>query len=211
MDDLSKRIAAGEQQLSKLDPKLGKIIALQAPIVHEPRTNYFMSLSRSITGQQLSVKAAATIFARFKALTGLDPRRVMAATPEQLRAAGLSGAKARYIQDLAAHFAHDPAVYNHLDTFPDDQVIAELTAIKGVGTWTAQMFLMFTLVRLDVFAPDDVGLQNAMRRLYGWADLPPKAQLIATADRWRPYRTIASWHLWASLKNEPSPRRESIG
>jgi DNA-3-methyladenine glycosylase II len=101
------------------------------------------------------------------------------------------------------HFAADPAIYSHLETLSDEEVIRELTLVKGVGIWTAQMFLMFTLVRLDVFAADDVGLQNAMLKLYAWPSRPTKTDLLTAADKWRPYRTIASWHLWESLKNAP--------
>jgi DNA-3-methyladenine glycosylase II len=203
MEDLRQRIEKGERELQKLDPIMGKLITRHGTIIREPRTDYFMSLSRGIIGQQLSVKAASTIFSRFEALTGLDPQRVVAATHDELRSVGLSNAKANYIQDLAQHFATDPAVYNHLDALTDEEVIAELIAVKGIGIWTAQMFLIFTLVRLDVFAPDDVGLQNAMRRLYGWDTLPPKTELLVKSEVWRPYRTIASWHLWHSLDNEP--------
>jgi len=104
---------------------------------------------------------------------------------------------------LAQHFVANPRVYDHLDQLSDDEVIAELTAIKGIGVWTAQMFLMFTLLRPDVFAPDDIGLQRAMKLLYGWEAIPPKRELEAFAERWRPYRTVASWHLWESLNNTP--------
>src|SRR5262249_51818122 len=124
-------------------------------------------------------------------------------SPEQLRALGLSRSKGSYIHDLAEHFVRDAAVFDHLDRLPDADVIAELTRVKGIGIWTAQMFLMFTLGRLDVFAPDDVGLQRAIVQLYDLPAVPPRAELEALADRWRPYRTVACWHLWQSLDNEP--------
>jgi DNA-3-methyladenine glycosylase II len=104
---------------------------------------------------------------------------------------------------LAVKFAGNPGVYEHLERLDDAAVVQELTAITGIGVWTAQMFLMFTLVRLDVFAPDDAGLQRAMKALYGWEILPPRAQLVEAAARWKPYRTVAAWHLWKSLHNEP--------
>lgn len=94
-------------------------------------------------------------------------------------------------------------VFNHLDTLSDDEVITELTKIKGIGVWTAQMFLMFTLVRPDIFAPDDRGLQLAVQRLYALPDVPPRSELEQIATKWAPYRTIASWHLWHSLNNSP--------
>lgn len=196
-------IRKGEEELRRLDPILGAIIATQDSLVHEPRDNYFSSLARSIVGQQISVKAASSIFGRLEQQTGLDPRAVAALTEADTKMIGLSAGKARYIKDLARHFVEDSAVFNHLESLDDDAVIAELTKVKGIGVWTAQMFLMFTLGRLDVFAPDDVGLQKAMMRLYGWETLPSRAELIQFAERWRPYRTIAAWHLWESLDNAP--------
>lgn len=194
-----------EQQLQTLDPQLGALIRAQ-PLQPRPRrTDYFSSLCRSIVGQQVSVKAAAAIFGRLRAATGLMPARVLAIDDVQTKEIGLSKQKTAYIKDLAGHFLADPAVYDHLERQDDDQVIRELTAVKGIGIWTAQMFLMFTLARPDVFAPDDVGLQRAMLRLYDWETLPPKRELEAAALRWRPFRTVASLHLWQSLDNAPAP------
>lgn len=200
---ISEQIAAAEQALVGLDPELGRLVELQRPIVHTPRTDYFFSLVRSIVGQQVSVMAAAAIFARVQAATDMEPRRMLALSDGELKALGLSRQKIRYVRDLAGKFAANPGVYEHLDRLSDEEVIQELTAITGVGVWTAQMFLMFTLVRLDVFAPDDVGLQRGMKNLYGWETIPPRAELAQTAARWKPYRTVAAWHLWKSLHNEP--------
>jgi len=193
-----------EHELSKFDPVLGSLISRQGTIYREPRRNYFASLARAITGQQLSVSAAATIYKRLEDLTRLDPQNIAMLREEEIKTIGLSRPKARYIQDLAQHFVEDSAVFNHLDTLSDDHVIEELTKIKGIGVWTAQMFLMFTLVRPDVFAPDDVGLQRAIVKLYGLKETPSRSELEATAEKWKPYRTIASWHLWESLHNDPS-------
>lgn len=203
MNKLDQKIRLAESQLIILDPKLGQLIELQKPIIHKPRTNYFFSLSRSIVGQQVSVAAASTIFARLDAATSLDPKKVAKLTDKQIKTIGLSRQKTSYIKDLARHFINNPEVYNHLGQLNDEAVIADLTAVKGIGTWTAQMFLMFTLVRLDVFAPDDIGLQRAMKNLYGWKSVPTKQKLEKTAERWRPYRTVACWHLWQSLHNAP--------
>lgn len=196
-------LSNAEQALIKLDPLLGTLIQRQGTIHREPRSDYFTSLVRAIVGQQLSVKAASSIFERLNQATNLDPKKVTMLSEDEARALGLSRPKARYIHDLAAHFVEDSAVFNHLDSLNDDEVIKELTAIKGIGVWTAQMFLMFTLIRPDVFAPDDVGLQQAMKRLYGWQEIPASAELAAYAQRWSPYRTTASWHLWHSLDNTP--------
>ena len=201
---IEREIAKAEKELQGLDSKLGTLIELQKPLLHKPRTNYFFSLCRSIIGQQVSVAAAATIFGRLEAATDIDPTKIAKLSESAIKAIGLSRQKAGYIKDLAQHFVDDPQVYNHLGQLPDEEVIADLTAVKGIGVWTAQMFLMFTLVRLDVFAPDDIGLQRAMKQLYGWKIVPSKEKLERTAERWRPYRTVACWHLWHSLDNEPA-------
>ncbi len=133
----------------------------------------------------------------------MDPVRIAKLTQEQSREIGLSGQKYKYIHDLAEHFVRDSMVFNHLDTLSDEEVITELTKVKGIGVWTAQMFLMFTLVRPDVFAPDDRGLQLAVQRLYDLPDVPPRSELEQIAAKWAPYRTVASWHLWHSLNNSP--------
>lgn len=202
--DISVEIAVAEQALIGLDPVLGKLIQLQAPILHKPRTDYFYSLVRSIVGQQVSVAAAAAIFDRLNNTTGIDPKRLATASDENLKAVGLSRQKIRYVRDLADKFVATPAIYAHLDRLTDSQVIEELTAVTGIGVWSAQMFLMFTLVRLDVFAPDDIGLQRAMKNLYRWDSVPPRMELEQKAAIWKPYRTVASWHLWKSLRNEPT-------
>lgn len=198
------RIAEAETALMNMDPDIGRLIELQRPVVHVPRVSYFLSLCRSIIGQQVSVAAAAAIFSRFETVTAADPRKVIALTDEQVKEIGLSKQKTVYLKDLACHFVDNPDVYTHLEQASDAEVIAELTTVKGIGEWTAQMFLMFTLARLDVFAPDDVGVQNGMKLLYGWDELPSKKELVAIAERWRPYRTVACWHLWRSLENTPA-------
>jgi DNA-3-methyladenine glycosylase II len=196
-------LQAAEKELARLDPILGALIATQKLDIRRPRDDYFISLSRSIIGQQVSVAAANAIFGRFETMTKLDPHMVVTLEEEAIKTVGLSRQKAGYLKDLAQHFVDDPTVYNHLDKQTDDQVIAELTDVKGIGVWTAQMFLMFTLNRPDIFAPDDVGLQRAMIKLYGWETVLPKKELVAFAEQWQPYRTVASLHLWHSLDNNP--------
>jgi DNA-3-methyladenine glycosylase II len=197
------KFSQAEQALSVLDSDMAVLIRRNGPIVREPRTDFFASLARSIISQQISVKAAAAILGRFEAATNMDPARIVALTQDQARTIGLSGQKYKYIHDLAEHFVRDSMVFNHLDTLSDDEVIEELTKIKGIGVWTAQMFLMFTLVRPDVFAPDDRGLQLAVKKLYDLPDVPSRTELMDIAAKWAPYRTVASWHLWHSLDNEP--------
>ena len=201
---IEQQILLAEKELIKLDPVLGELIKLQSPLVHKPRTNYFFSLCRSIVGQQVSVAAAATIFGRLETATDINPAKIARLSEAQIKAIGLSRQKAGHIKDLAQHFVDNPQVYNHLGQLSDEEVIKDLTEVKGIGVWTAQMFLMFTLVRLDVFAPDDIGLQRALKQLYGWKTVPSKEKLEKTAEAWRPYRTVACWHLWHSLDNEPA-------
>jgi DNA-3-methyladenine glycosylase II len=196
-------IKQAEKALIKQDPVLGALIKKQKLKPPARERGYFEALSGSIISQQISTYAAAAIYKRFADKTKLKPQNFLSLNPEEIKAIGLSGQKARYIADLAEHFVKDPNVYNHLERQTDEQVIAELTEIKGIGKWTAQMFLIFTLARPDVFAPDDVGLQRGMLNLYGWQTLPPKAELEAVAEKWAPYRSIASLHLWHSLDNTP--------
>ncbi|MGI0133337.1 MAG: DNA-3-methyladenine glycosylase family protein [Candidatus Micrarchaeaceae archaeon] len=193
-----------EHAIAQADPTLGNLIQRQRLTPRAERADYFAALCRSIIGQQVSVAAAAAIYARFETATALSPAIIANLSADDLRPVGLSHQKAGYLQDLARHFANDPSIYNHLERQTDEQVIAELTAVKGIGEWTAQMFLMFTLARSDVFAPDDAGLQRAMAQLYHWQSLPARAERIRIADAWRPYRTVACLHLWQSLDNEPS-------
>lgn len=198
------KLSPAEKALAALDPDMAALIERNGPKTRESRGGYFASLARSIIGQQISVKAATKIMERFEEATHMDPQRTAHLTEEQSKAIGLSGQKYAYIRDLAEHFVRDSMVFNHLETLSDDEVIAELTRIKGIGVWTAQMFLMFTLDRPDVFAPDDRGLQLAIQRLYNLPEVPKRSELEAIAAKWSPYRTTASWHLWALLDNEPA-------
>jgi DNA-3-methyladenine glycosylase II len=197
------RLSTAELGLSKIDPTIGQVIEHNGPIIHESRSDYFAALCESIISQQISVKAAAKIFERFKDATQLNPEHVVALSEEDIKMVGLSGQKSRYLHDLAEHFVRDSAVFNHLDSLSDDEVIVELTKVKGIGVWTAHMFLMFALVRPDVFAPGDRGIQLAIQKLYSLPTVPSPAELEAIAKEWAPYRTIACWHLWRSLDNEP--------
>jgi DNA-3-methyladenine glycosylase II len=197
------KLTVAEAHLSTIDPVIGKIIQANGTIQHSQRSDYFAALCESIVSQQISVKAAAKIFERFTDATQLRPEHVVALSDEDIKMVGLSGQKARYLHDLAEHFVRDSAVFNHLDTLSNDEVITELTRVKGIGVWTAQMFLMFALVRLDVFAPDDRGIQLAVQKLYSLPTVPARSELELIATKWAPYQTVACWHLWRSLDNEP--------
>jgi DNA-3-methyladenine glycosylase II len=141
---------------------------------------------------------------RFREVTSLRPDAAADLTDDQVKYIGLSGQKARYLRDLAEHFVQDAAIFDHLESLSDDEVAAELTKVKGIGVWTAQMFLMFTLARPDVFAPDDLGLQNAIMKVYDLPERPTRAAAIERSELWRPYRTIACYHLWRTLDGAPT-------
>ena len=198
-------IRIAENELASLDPMLGCIIKSQKlPEQSENSEDYFVALSKSIIGQQVSVAAARTIFNRYVDVTSASPLKVAELNEVEIKQIGLSKQKVSYLKDLAERFIENPDVYTHLNELDDELVIAELTAVKGIGVWTAQMFLMFTLERRDVFAPDDAGLQRAMMKLYAWDELPAKSQLVLAAEKWKPHRTVACLHLWQSLNNSPS-------
>ena len=163
---------------------------------------------RAIAGQQLSVKAAQAIWrklvARYDGRTP-TPEEILADDPEELRAAaGFSRAKVAYLRSLAEHVVSGELELDRLDELGDAEVIRELTAVKGIGEWSAHMFLMFTLHRPDVLAPGDLGIRNAVRDAYGLAAVPKPGELEAIAEPWRPYRTRACLYLWRSLDNEPA-------
>ena len=197
------KLTSAEIYLANADPRLGAVIDANGHVpLREKRSNY-EALVRSIISQQISVKAAAKIFARYAEATNLRPELALELDDKTLAEIGLSGQKRRYLHDLALHFVENPAVFDHLENLSDDDVVTELTKVKGIGVWTAQMFLMMTLQRPDVFAPGDRGLQLAVMHIYGLTATPTEKELLAIAETWRPYRSMASLHLWHSLNNMP--------
>jgi DNA-3-methyladenine glycosylase II len=164
------------------------------------------ALLRSIVGQQLSTKAARTIFDRLKGLFGgrtPSPAELIDADPEQLRAAGLSRAKVAYLRDLAERVEDGELDLERLAELPDDEVFEQLTAVKGLGRWTVDMFLVFHLGRPDVLPVGDLGIRRAAQLAYGLDDLPDPEQLGRIAEPWRPWRSLACLYLWRSLDNAP--------
>jgi DNA-3-methyladenine glycosylase II len=165
------------------------------------------ALVRSIAGQQLSVKAARAIYLRLEGRFGgrtPTPEEILADDPKALRAAaGFSRAKVAYLRSLAEHVLRGELEIDRLAELPDEEIIAELTAVKGIGEWTAHMFLMFTLHRPDVLPTGDLGVRNAVRDAYGLERPPKPDELRALAEPWRPHRTRACLYLWRSLDNEP--------
>jgi DNA-3-methyladenine glycosylase II len=168
-------------------------------------TDPFTALTHAIISQQLSSKAAGTIAGRFDALCGgrPTPGGIAAVSDAQLRVVGLSGQKVRYVRDLCARVADGSLPLQRLDALADDQVIEALTQVKGIGRWTAEMFLMFRLHRPDVLPVGDLGIVKAVQRAYRLRKTPDAARLEQIGEPWRPYRSVACWYLWASLDNAP--------
>jgi DNA-3-methyladenine glycosylase II len=204
---------AGLAHLRRSDPVLAELISacgtLGNPRDGRPdQEDHYGALVRAIAGQQLSVLAARAIYGRLIArFDGRPPtpQEILADDPEELRAAaGFSRAKVSYLRSLAEHVLSGELELELLDELSDEQVIAELTAVKGLGTWTAHMFLMFQLERPDVLAVGDLGIRRAIERAYGLDGLPDAATIERIAEPWRPHRTLACRYLWRSLQNEPT-------
>lgn len=172
-------------------------------IKKSPKTKYFTDLLESITNQQLSGKAAATIFGRVRDLCGgkISPKAILNLTEAQLRSAGLSFAKIGYLKDLAERTIKGTLKIMSLDKLPDEEVITELVAVKGIGRWTAEMFLMFSLARPDIFPVDDLGIRKGFEKVTGRKFDKEKSAKFAL-KHWSPYRTVVSWYLWRSLENK---------
>lgn len=202
-------VAAAVDHLSRQDPRLAWLIKRVGPFTLKLEPDRFALLVRSILSQQISTKAARSIRIKLEAATnggGLTPQGLAPLSDAELRIVGLSGQKVGYLRDLIAHVETGRLDLQTLHRHPDETVIEHLTAVRGIGRWTAQMFLMFSLGRLDVFPHDDLGLRAAMRELYELPEPPDKRTAIALAEPWRPYATIASWYVWrlSDLKSDPT-------
>ncbi len=188
--------------LRKADPVLAAMIEKVGPYRMEYREPDFGTLVRSIVYQQISGKVAAAILARLVALVPshkLTPRTILRLTPEQMRSVGLSAQKVAYIRDLADHTKARSVDFASIDGLADQEVIEHLTRVKGIGVWTAQMFLMFALRRLDVLPVGDLGVRAAIKRAYQLEELPTAKEIEQLAAGWRPYCSVATWYLWRSL------------
>ena len=200
-------------RLRAADPVLAELIDAVGPLGdaragRPDQDDHYGALLRAIVGQQLSVSAARSIYGRVLERFGgrtPTPEQILADEPEELRAAGgLSRAKVSYLRSLAEHVIAGELELERLDELPDEQVLAELVAVKGVGVWTAHMFLMFQLERPDVLPVGDLGIRRAIERAYGLDELPDPATMEKIAEPWRPHRTLACRFLWRSLQNEPA-------
>jgi DNA-3-methyladenine glycosylase II len=190
------------QHLKQSDPVLSGIIDRVGDYGIEFRDPDFETLVKSIVYQQLSGRVANVIFGRLVKAAGgkLTPDSLLKLRPARMRSLGLSGQKTAYIRDLARHTRDGRVDFDGLWSLPDQAVIERLTEVKGIGEWTAHMFLIFALRRTDVLPLGDLGIRAAIRKAYGFAELPQPAEIETLAARWRPYCTVASWYLWRSLE-----------
>ena len=189
--------------LKKADPVLSSLIQRVGRYGIQYREPNFETLVRSIVYQQLSGKVAAVIFGRLAGLTPggrLTPQAILRLTPAKMRKAGLSKQKTAYIRDLARKTARGALKFETLTAMADHEVIEQLTQVKGIGVWTAHMFLMFALQRPDVLPTGDLGIRMAIRKAYGLEELPHPKRIEEIAVRWRPYCSVATWYLWRSLE-----------
>ena len=209
MTSHQQSLAKAAAYLSKQDPLLAPVVAQAGLCDITPHKDYYTSLVTDIIGQQLSTKAARAIRTKFVDSFGgafPSPQQILSKSLEELRATGISWAKAKYVSDLAQHVVDGKVKFDHLDALGNDEIIKELTAVKGIGEWTAHMFLMFCMGRLDVLAHGDLGIKNGIQKLYG-LDHQPSAQEvidIAKKNNWHPYESVACWYVWESLDNAPT-------
>lgn len=199
--------ARARRLLLRRDPVIAVLIRKHGAcgLAAAQRSDHFSALVRAITGQQLSTKAAATIYSRLVALmpAGMTPEALAALSDEQMRAVGMSRQKIAYFRDLAEKATSGAVPLDALDAMSDEDVIAALTQVKGIGRWSAEMFLMFRLHRPDVLPVDDLGIVNAVKNVYRLRKQPTADRIRKIGEAWRPYRSVASWYLWRSLDNEP--------
>ncbi len=201
-----EQLEVGIAYIAEHDARLASVIEIYPQPTFRPHTDYYRELVESIISQQLSVKAAATIYKRFIDSFGHipEPAEILARDDTELRAVGLSGQKTRYIKDLADKVLSDDVRFDHLDQLSNEAIASQLTSVKGVGEWTVHMFLIFCMGRLDVLPTGDLGIKNAVQRVYQ-LDTPPTPEqmhAIAKENNWSPYESIASWYLWQSLNNK---------
>lgn len=194
-----------KKHFAQADPKVHMVLEtvnLSEWFTKRPSEDHFFNLTRNIIYQQLAGKAASTIFGRFEALIGgqITPEKVVRFEDQAFRDVGLSWAKAKYVKDLAAKVISREINLQDIDTLDNESVINELIKVKGIGKWTAEMFLLFTLHRENIFSHGDLGLKNGFAKLYG-IDAPTTAQIQAVVDRWSPYESYGSIALWHYLDN----------
>lgn len=203
-------LSAAAAEVARRDRVMAQLIKRTGPFrLPRPSTDHFAALAESILYQQLAGAAAAAIHRRFVALFdgGLSPEAVLALPQRRLRTAGLSGSKAASIRDLAAKVADGTVPLDHISRFSDEEIITRLSVVRGIGRWTAEMFLIFQLRRLDVWPVDDYGVRKGYSLAYGLRELPTPKQLQVEGERFRPYRTVPAWYCWQAVHEERSARQ----
>jgi DNA-3-methyladenine glycosylase II len=208
MMSFDERLRLAETHLAKHDKKLAPIIKASGPCRIRPHPDHYGELVGSIVGQQLSSIAAGTIWRRVLDLFGgkmPTPAQLIKIDDQKLRDVGLSWNKVKYVKDLAQHVLDGRLDLEHIATMPNEHLIERLTAVKGLGEWSAHMFMMFGLGRLDILPTGDLGIRKGMMKVYGLKELPdpPTMITIANKNHWHPYESVASWYLWQSLDNNP--------
>ena len=190
--------------LAQVDPVMAGLVEQFSSTSLISRGDPFVTLMRSIVGQQISVKAADSVWLRLStALPQMTPEQVLSSQPEALRSCGLSARKVEYVGDLARHFNSGQIHLERWAVMTDAEIIAELTAVRGIGVWTAEMFLIFNQLRPDVYPLDDIGLQKAVALHYIAGVRPARGELVQIGELWRPWRSVATWYLWRSLDPVP--------
>ncbi len=193
-----------KRALARRDPVMARIMRAHPKVFLARRGDPFRTLARAIVGQQISVTAAQSVWDRFVACVGeVAPENVLARPRPALRACGLSDRKTEYIADLAQHFADGRIHVHRWPEMPDEAIIAELVEVRGIGRWTAEMFLMFSLLRPDVYPLDDLGLQKGLRLAYFGGRRISLQRMQKLGEAWRPWRSVATWYLWRSLDPVP--------
>lgn len=205
--------SAAVEHLRSADPEMDRLIERVGPCALRPRRDRFWMLVRAIVGQQISTLAARAIERRLKTLAGPRPTpdRILGLGSDGLRSVGVSGVKAGYMLNLAGAVASGELPLNQVGRWSDERVTAQLTTVKGIGVWTAEMFLIFALNRPDVLPVTDLGIRVGLRDWHGLPDLPAPRNCHALAEPWRPYRTVACWYLWRGRDGARAEARPSNG
>ena len=202
MTQWEEMLAKADEHLAQACPHMARLVRQHGPCILELRPEPFQMLVRSITAQQISAAAARSIMRRLEGAikpAGVTPAAVADCGEETLRRAGYSARKASYLLGLAREVLDGSLDFDSLATRPDDEIVDRLTKLRGIGIWTAQMYLIFCLGRPDVLPYDDLGVRQALRNFHGLAELPRKSEAIELAAPWRPYASVASWYCWRSI------------
>ncbi|MGA3150510.1 MAG: DNA-3-methyladenine glycosylase [Candidatus Saccharimonadales bacterium] len=208
MMNLDQKLRQAEQHLSRHDKRLAPVIKMYGHCTIKPHSDHYGELVSSIVGQQLSTKAGAAIWRRVLNLFGgkmPTPKQLLKVDADKIRVCGVSYTKIGYMKDLASHVLDGRLDLLHIATMPNEQLIEQLTAVKGIGEWSAHMFMIFGLGRLDILPVGDLGVRKAVMNLYQLKELPDPARMVTIANKnnWHPYESVAAWYLWQSLDNNP--------